>query len=79
MTIVKGVIVPLAADDHTLGVETDFAKLVDRPAAPVFCIPPIVGRPLVEDRSSVLRVVSSTRPGELFQAVSTQLSYVDKP
>jgi hypothetical protein len=73
----NGVILPLAAGDRTLGVETGFAKLVGRPAAPVFCIPPIVGPPLVEGRSSVLRVVSSTRPEELFQAVSTQLSFVD--
>jgi hypothetical protein len=79
VTIVKGVIAPLAADDRTLGVETDFVKLVDRPAAPVFCIPPIVGPPLVEGRSSVLRVVSSMRPGEPFEAVSTQLSYADNP
>lgn len=75
----KGVVVPLAADDRTLGVEPGFAKLVGRPAAPVFCIPPIVGPLLVEGRSSVLRVVSSTRPRELFQTVSTQLSYVDNP
>jgi hypothetical protein len=79
VTIVKGVIVPLAADDRTLGVETGFAKLVGRPAAPVFCIPPIVGPLLVEGRSSVLHVVSSTRPGEPFRAVSTQPSSVDNP
>lgn len=52
-----------------LEVETGCSSLVRRPAAPVFCIQPIVEPPLVEGKSSVPRVVSRTRPGEPFKVL----------
>lgn len=52
-----------------LEVETGCSSLVRRPAAPDFCIQPIVEPPLVEGKSSVPRVVLRTRPRELFKVL----------